>query len=79
MPSMSQKQHNLMMAAAHGASDKVPPAVAREFVAADKASGAFRGGTANQHGGRPGSKVGSKKRKRVFRRISDAIDDSDGY
>lgn len=67
MPSTSQKQHNLMEAAAHGASTKVPPAVAREFVAADKASGKFRG--AGKHS--------SKKRKRVYRKISDAIDDYD--
>jgi hypothetical protein len=43
MPSVSQKQHNLMEMAAHnsGAAKRtgVPQGVAREFVAADKAQG----------------------------------------
>lgn len=47
MPSKSKKQHNLMAAAAHnpGFAKKagVPQSVAKEFVAADKASGKYRG------------------------------------
>ena len=43
MPSKSQAQHNLMEAAAHGASTSVPVSVAKEFVAADKATGAYKG------------------------------------
>ena len=36
MPSKSQKQHNLMEAAAHDGSTAVPKDVAQEFVEADK-------------------------------------------
>lgn len=40
MPSVSESQHNLMEAAAHGAkfakAKKIPRKVAKEFVAADK-------------------------------------------
>ena len=45
MPSESKKQHNFMEAVAHGAKGgkaaKVPKAVGKEFVAADKAEGRF--------------------------------------
>ena len=48
MPSKSQKQHNLMEGIAHGwkptGMHKGPPVkVAKEFAAADKASGKFKG------------------------------------
>jgi len=40
MPSMSEKQHNAMMAAAHGKSTlHIPMSVGKEFVAADKKRG----------------------------------------
>ena len=42
MPSKSMAQHDLMMAAAHGAGYGPPPSVAKEFVAKDKALGKFQ-------------------------------------
>ena len=39
MPAKSQAQWRLMQAAAHGHSDKVPPSVAREFIAATQHPG----------------------------------------
>ena len=45
MPSTSKKQHKLMEAAAHtsGGYGGVPQKVGKDFVAADKASGKYRG------------------------------------
>ena len=42
MPSKSQAQHNLMEAAAHGASTSVPVSVAKEFVEADKSDKSYK-------------------------------------
>lgn len=43
MPSRSQAQHNAMAAAAFGKSKLgIPKATAREFIAADKATGGFK-------------------------------------
>lgn len=42
MPSKSKAQHNLMEAAAHGASTSVPVSVAKEFVAADKSNKSYK-------------------------------------
>lgn len=42
MPSKSRAQHNLMEAAAHGASTKVPVGVAKEFVEADKSNKTYK-------------------------------------
>jgi len=47
MPSKSQKQHNLMEAVAHNpafaAKAGIPQTVGKDFAAADKASGKFKG------------------------------------
>ena len=54
MPSKSRKQHNAMEAAEHGRGTLgIPPSVGREFVAADKRAGKFKGkarkGKARRH------------------------------
>jgi hypothetical protein len=47
VPSVSKKQHNLMEMAAHNAAfakaKGIPQKVAKEFVAADKAAGKYKG------------------------------------
>lgn len=54
MPSTSEKQHRFMEGIAHGMKPRggkgPSPAVAKDFVAADKASGAFRGKPAKSLG-----------------------------
>lgn len=52
MPSKSKAQHNLMMAAAHGAkfpmAKKIPVKVAKEFASADKGKKFKHGGPAKK-------------------------------
>lgn len=42
MPSRSKAQHALMLMAAAGKSRKVPVEIAREFLAADRATGKYQ-------------------------------------